>query len=62
MTMTKLTKSVRATIKDTIEKAGMPASPEMRAIATRVVRQTLAEDHGIVVRLKTLLKIAERVA
>ena len=60
--MTKLTKSVRSTIRDTIEKAGMPASPEMRAVATSVIRQTLAEDHGIVVRLKTLLRIVERVA
>ena len=40
----------------------MPASPEMRAVATSVIRQTLAEDHGIVVRLKTLLRIVERVA
>ncbi len=60
--MTKLTKSVQSTIRDTIEKSGMPASPEMRMVATRVIRQTLAEDHGIVVRLKTLLRIAERVA
>lgn len=60
--MTKLTKSVRATIRDVIEKGSMPASPEMRMVATRVVRQQLAEDHGIVVRLRTLLQIAERVA
>jgi hypothetical protein len=40
----------------------MPASTEMRAIATREVRDNLAEDHGIFVRMKTLLMIAERVA
>ena len=60
--MTKLTKSVRSTIKEAIEKAGMPASPEMRAVATSVLRESLAEDHGIVVRVKTLLRIVKRVA
>ena len=60
--MTKITPSVRSTIREVLEKHHMPASPEMRRVATRVVRESLRDDHGIVVRLKTLLQIAERVA
>lgn len=59
---TKLTPSVRSTIREVLEKHHLPASPEMRAIATREVRDNLAEDHGIHIRLKALLQYAERVA
>lgn len=60
--MTKLNKSVRATIKDTIEKAGVPASPEMRRITTSVIREMLREEHGITVRLKTVRDAMSKVA
>jgi hypothetical protein len=62
MTMTKITPSVRSTIREVLEKHHMPASTEMRMVATRVVRESLKEDHGIRIRLNTLLRIAERVA
>jgi hypothetical protein len=62
MTMTKITPSVRSTIREVLEKHHMPASTEMRMVATRVVRESLREDHGIAIRMKTLLRIADRVA
>lgn len=62
MTKTKLTKSVRSTIRDLVEKQGGGASPAMRRITASVIRESLHDDHGIVVRLKTLLRIVERVA
>lgn len=61
MTM-KMTPSVRSTIREVLEKHHMPASPMMREIATRTVRESLRDEHGIVVRMKTLLRVMERVA
>lgn len=58
--MTKLTKSVRATIKDVVEKQEMPGSSEMIGISAQVIRDHLREDHGIFVRIKTILQIAQR--
>lgn len=61
ITMTKLTKSVRSTIRDLVEKQGGGASPDMRRITASVIRESLRDDHGIVMRVKSLLRIMERV-
>jgi molybdopterin biosynthesis enzyme len=59
--MTKLTKSVRSTIKEVIQKQGATGSAQVRDINTSVIRDLLRDDHGILIRFKTLRKIAEQV-
>ena len=60
--MTKLTKSVRSTIREVVEKNCTAGSPEVRRLTTSVVRDLLREEHGIRVRLTSLIRFAERVA
>lgn len=60
--MTKITPSVRSTIREVLEKQAGGASPAMRRITASVVRESLRDDHGIFVKMKTLLQIAEGVA
>lgn len=59
--MTKLTKTVRSTIREVVEKHCDAGSADMRAIAVAVARDILRDEHGIRVRLARLLRIAERV-
>jgi len=58
--MTKLTPSVRSTIRDVVEKQSDVLSPEMRFIAFSTIREHLRDEHGIRVRLNTIRLIAER--
>ena len=60
--MTKLTKSVLATIKEVVQKQGGAGTPEFMDIATSVIRDLLRDEHGIRIRLSTLRKISARVA
>jgi hypothetical protein len=60
--MTKLTKSVRSTIREVVEKHCVAGSAEVRVLTASVVRDLLREEHGIRVRLASLIRFAERVA
>lgn len=56
--MTKLTKAVRATIRDVAEQNDFTVlSGEMRAITIPVVREVLREQHGINVRVRDLRRV-----
>lgn len=50
---------VASTVKEVIAKiAGQASSPEMKWIAHRIVREHLRDEHGIVIKLKTIERIS----
>lgn len=53
--MTKITKSVRSTIRDVVEKNSGAGSSDMKKITCSVIRDLLRDEHGIRVRAATIL-------
>ena len=60
--MTKITKSVRSTIKDVVEKQGCTGSHAMRGISAATIVQHLRDEHGIKVDADSIIKMMDEIA